>query len=87
MPRADEDQAPHARSCHRLHDPCRLHIQVARQVRVDDVLAADGWIELLLVQGIAFHDPGICGWIGELARITQQQRYCSFPHANRGRCA
>ena len=30
--RGDEDEALRARGCHRLNDPCRLHVEVASQI-------------------------------------------------------
>src|ERR671916_1171627 len=70
---SDEDEALDARGCHRLDDPLRLRVEVAGQIRVDDVLAAHGRIQLRPVEYIAFHDSGTFGRICELARVTQQE--------------
>lgn len=44
--RGDEDEALDACGCHRLNDPCRLHIEVASQIGVYDVLPANGRVQL-----------------------------------------
>src|SRR5918992_3951061 len=71
---SDEDEALDARGCHRLDDPFRLRVEVASEIRVDDVLAANGRIELLPVKYVAFHYSGSLGRICELARVTHEER-------------
>ena len=54
--------------------PAACTPEFASQVGVDDVLAANGWIQPLPVECIAFHDPGIVGFMFEVARVTQEER-------------
>jgi hypothetical protein len=72
MPRAVTKM--NARGCHRLDGPLRLRIELACEIRVDDVLAANGLVKPLPVEHVAFDYSGIPGRICELARVTQEER-------------